>query len=207
MRGGSVSQNVVEQSLGKRSTSDQLRLQVFANPAMLTRGVFAMVFGLVVLLWPRLGVGELVVLFASYAVVDGIVAVGWGVLASLRQREGWPVAVEGFFSIVLGVAALLFPWQAGRFVHVIAAWGALTGCAEILAATRAPRAVPRRWSLAVAGAWSLFLSLLVVSLPHAVTDALVTAIGAYALGFGVLVSIAAFSNASRAAAPAVSRWP
>src|SRR2546426_1580902 len=207
MRGGSVSHNVVEQSLGKRARGERLRPQVFATPAMLARGVFAMVFGLVVLVWPRLGLGELVVFFASYAVVDGIAAVGWGVLASLRQREGWPVAVEGFFSIVLGVAALLFPWQAGRFVHVIAAWGALTGCAEILAATRAPRAVPRRWSLAVAGTWSLFLSLLVVSLPHAVTDALVSAIGAYALGFGVLVSIAAFSNASRAAAPAVSRWP
>ena len=63
--------------------------------------------------------------------------------------------------------------------------------AAILAATRVPRAVPRCWSLAVAGTWSLFLSLLVVSLPHAVTDALVSAIGAYALGFGVLVSIAA----------------
>jgi len=41
-----------------------------------------------------------------------------------------------------------------------------------------------RWSLAVAGTWSLFLSLLVVGLPHVVTDALVRAIGAYALGFG-----------------------
>src|SRR5437870_11746203 len=197
MLGGSVSQNEVEQRLGKRATGEQLRLRVFANPAMLTRGVFAMVFGLVVLLWPRLGLGELVVFFASYAVVDGIAAVGWGVLASLRQREGWPVAVEGFFSIVLGVAALLFPWQAGRFLHEIAAWGVLTGCAAILAAARAPRAVPRRWSLAAAGTWSLFLSLLVVTLPHAVTDAMVSAIGAYALGFGVLVSIAAFNNAAR----------
>jgi len=197
MRGGSVSHNVVEQRLGKGTTDEQLRLQIFANPAMLTRGVLAVVFGLVMLLWPGLGLGEVVALFASYAVVDGMVAVGWGVLASLRQREGWPVAVEGFFSIVLGVAALLFPWQAGRFLHEIAAWGILTGCAAILAAARAPRAVPRRWSLAVAGTWSLFLSLLVVSLPHAVTDAMVSAIGAYALGFGVLVSIAAFNNAAR----------
>ena len=207
MRGGSVSQNVVEPKLGKLATDPQRRMQLFANPAILTRGVLAIVFGLVVLLWPGLGLGELVTLFACYAVVDGIVAVGWGALTSLRQHEGWPVALEGFFSVVLGVAVLLFPWQAGRFVHEIAAWGVLTGCAEILAATRAPRAAPRRWSLAVAGTWSLFLSLLVVSLPHAVTDALVSAIGAYALGFGVLVSIAAFSNASRAATPAVSRWP
>jgi hypothetical protein len=40
----------------------------------------------------------------------------------------------------------------------------------------------RRWSLAVACTWSHFLSLLVVGLPHVVTDALVRAIGAYALG-------------------------
>src|SRR5258706_10224081 len=148
MRGGSVSQNVVEQRLGKRATDEQLRLQIFANPAMLARGVLAMVFGLVVLLWPGLGLGELVALFASYAVVDGIVALGWGVLASLRQREGWPVAVEGLFSVVLGVAVLLFPCQTGRFCHAIAASGVLTGGGEILAATPAPRPGLRRWSLA-----------------------------------------------------------
>src|SRR5438105_7223483 len=136
MRGGSVSHNVAEQRLGKGTTDEQLRLQIFANPAMLTRGVLAVVFGLVMLLWPGLGLGELIALFASYAVVDGMVAVGWGVLASLRQREGWPVTVEGFFSIVLGVAALLFPWQAGRFLHEIAAWGVPTGWPPFLGAAR-----------------------------------------------------------------------
>src|SRR5438445_241392 len=106
MRGGSVSHDVAEQRLGKGTTDEQLRLQIFANPAMLTRGVLAVVFGLVMLLGPGLGLGELVALFASYAVVDGMVAVGWGVLASPRQREGWPVAVDGFLRLGLGVAAL-----------------------------------------------------------------------------------------------------
>src|SRR5438132_13567943 len=102
MRGGSVSHNVVEQRLGKGTTDEQLRLQIFANPAMLTRGVLAVVFGLVMLLWPGLGLGEVVALFASYAVVDGMVAVGWGVLASARTGQGVPVAVEGLFSVWVG---------------------------------------------------------------------------------------------------------
>src|SRR2546430_354309 len=148
MRGGSVSHNVVEQRLGKGTTDEQLRLQIFANPAMLTRGVLAVVFGLVMLLWPGLGLRELIALFASYAVVDGMVAVGWGVLASLRQREGRPVTVEGCFSIVLDVAALLFPWEVGRFLPGIAGWGVLAGCGASLTAGRARRAVPGRWSLA-----------------------------------------------------------
>src|SRR5437016_14674743 len=100
MRGGSVSHNVVEQRLGKGTTDEQLRLQIFANPAMLTRGVLAVVFGLVMLLWPGLGLGAVVALFARYAVVDGMVAVGRGVLPWLRHREGWLVAVAGAFSVV-----------------------------------------------------------------------------------------------------------
>ena len=177
---------------------------------MAIRGGLAMLFGLAVLLWPDIGLGGLVTLFAAYAVVDGSVAVGSGVLASRRQREGWPVVLEGVLSIALGVVALMFPWEAGRFVHVIAAWGLLIGLVEIFAALRAPRGVPRHWSLAAAGAWSLFLSLLVVGLPHAVTNNLVDAIGVYALGFGVLVSLAAFKVRSAVAlaprGPASHTW-
>ena len=50
--------------------------------------------------------------------------------------------------------------------RALPASGVLAGCAAILAATRVPRAVPRCGSLAVAGTWSRFLSLLVVGLPH-----------------------------------------
>ncbi len=48
------------------------------------------------------------------------------------------------------------------------------------------------WFLAAAGAWSIFLAVLILGLPHALTDDLVNAIGVYALVFGVLVSVAAF---------------
>src|SRR2546425_12712368 len=106
MRGGSVSHNVAEQRLGKGTTDEQLRLQIFANPAMLTRGVLAGGFGLVMLLWPGLGLGEVVALFASYPGVDGLASVGGGGFAPLRQAEGGPVAVEGLFSIQPAVAAL-----------------------------------------------------------------------------------------------------
>jgi len=41
------------------------------------------------------------------------------------------------------------------------------------------------------GAWSIFLAVLILRLPHAVTDGLVNIVGVYALIFGVLVSMAA----------------
>jgi hypothetical protein len=39
--------------------------------------------------------------------------------------------------------------------------------------------------------WSIFLAVLILRLPHAVTDSLVSVVGVYALTFGVLVSTAA----------------
>jgi len=159
---------------------------------MAVRGGFGILLGLAVLLWPRVGLGEVVTLFGTYAVLDGISAAAWAVRASRRPLEGWPVVLEGVVSVALGVVALRFPFEAARFAHVIAVWALVTGGLEILAAVRPPRGVAGHWFLAAGGAWSVFLAVLILSLPYALTDDLVNAIGVYALVFGVLVSVAAF---------------
>lgn len=155
------------------------------------RGGLGILLGLVVLLSPRMGVGELVVLFGSYALLDGIWAVCWAVRASRRPLEGWPVLLEGALSVAVGIVAFGFPFEAAAFVHMIAPWGVVTGMLEILAALRIPQRVTGHWALAAAGAWSIFLAVLILRLPHAVTDSLVNVVGVYALTFGVLVATAA----------------
>ncbi len=55
---------------------------------LMARGGLGILLGLVVLLSPRVGVGELVVLFGSYALLDGIWALCWAVRASRRPLEG-----------------------------------------------------------------------------------------------------------------------
>jgi len=74
----------------------------------------------------------------------------------------------------------------------VALWGFVTGTLEVLSALVLARRAAAHWFLVAAGAWSLFLTVLVLSLPHALTQGLVIAIGVYALVFGVLVSLAAF---------------
>jgi uncharacterized membrane protein HdeD (DUF308 family) len=155
------------------------------------RGGLGILLGLVVLLSPRVGVGELVVLFGSYAFLDGIWAMCWAAQASRRPLEGWPVVLEGALSVAVGILALGFPFEAAAFVHMIAPWGVVTGMLEILAALRIPQRVTGHWALAAAGAWSIFLAVLILRLPHAVTDSLVNVVGVYALTFGVLVATAA----------------
>ena len=158
---------------------------------LVARGGLGILLGLVVLLSPRVGIGELVVLFGSYALLDGIWAVSWAVRASRHPLEGWPVVLEGALSVAVGIVALGFPFEAAAFVHMIAPWGVVTGMLEILAALRIPQRVTGHWALAAAGAWSIFLAVLILRLPDAVTDSLVSVVGVYALTFSVLVSTAA----------------
>jgi len=155
------------------------------------RGGLGILLGLVVLLSPRVDLGELVVLFGSYVVLDGIWAVAWAVRTSRRPLEGWPVVLEGALSVAVGIVAVGFPFEAAAFVLVIAQWGIVIGLLEIVSALRLPRRGTGHWALAAAGAWSIFLAVLILILPHAVTHSLVNTVGVYALIFGTLVSTAA----------------
>ena len=158
---------------------------------MAVRGGFGIALGLAVLVLPTVGLGELVALFGVYAILDGIAAAFSAVGISRRSIKAWPVLLEGLFSIGLGVVALADPFQSARFIYVVALWAFVTGILEILAAVRVVSGLAPRTCLAAGGAWSIFLAVFVLALPHALTDELVIAIGLYALVFGILVSVAA----------------
>jgi uncharacterized membrane protein HdeD (DUF308 family) len=162
---------------------------------MAVRGSLSIGLGLAVLLWPAApGLGELVVLFGIYALLDGIAAATWAVRVARRSPGAWPVALEGVYSVGLGVVALRFPFQSAGFVHAVALWGFVTGALEMLAALGpACRMAVPPWFLAAGGAWSVFLAGLVFGLPHAFTPGVALAIGVCALVFGVLVSLGAFT--------------
>ena len=159
---------------------------------MAVRGSLGILLGATVLLWPAVGLGELVTLFGLYALLDGMAATAWAIRVSRWVFKSWPVLVEGIFSVVLGVSALAGPFQSARFAHVVALWALVTGILEILAAARLSHATAR-WFLAAGGAWSIFLAGFALSLPHALTDHLVIAVGVYALVFGFLVLLGAFT--------------
>ena len=160
---------------------------------MAVRGSLSIVLGLAVLLWPAPRLGELVVLFGIYALLDGSAAATWAVGVSRRSLGDWRLLLaESAFSVGLGVVALGFPLQSALFVLVVALWGFVTGTLEVLSALVLARRAAAHWFLVASGAWSLFLAVLVLSLPRALTQGLVIAIGVYALVFGVLVSLAAF---------------
>ena len=158
---------------------------------MVVRGALAGAFGLLLLGWPGITLPTVVVLFAAYAMADGVWAIVAATRVSNRRFDAWPVALEGVVGTALGGIALAWPLRISReLVVVIAVWGVVTGVLELIAAARLARATAARWLLATGGVTSLFLAVLVLMLLHADVETIARLMGAYALLFGVATILA-----------------
>jgi uncharacterized membrane protein HdeD (DUF308 family) len=166
---------------------------------MAGRGVLAVLFGAAIALWRIPVLDAVVVSFGTYAIADGILAIAAAVRAARPRLAGWPIALEGVISIILGVLVFVWPHLPRRAIGVLAAWGMLTGICEVVAAARLPRALAAHWFVATGGAFSIFLALVVLTLPHAGSDRVALILAAYAIVFGIALSLASrrFRGAQR----------
>lgn len=149
------------------------------------RGLFAVIFGILALIWPGISIAALVILFGAYALADGVFAI----VAAVRQRDlWWPLLLEGFAGIAAGLITFFYPGlTAIALLYLIAAWAVVTGIFEIIAAVRLRRVIRGEALLILSGIASIAFGVLVMIWPGAGALAVITIIAAYALIFGVLL--------------------
>jgi uncharacterized membrane protein HdeD (DUF308 family) len=154
---------------------------------MFVRGVFAVIFGVLVLAWPAVTALALALLFGVYALVNGVSTI----VAVIRGDElfrRWLVALSGLVSIAAGLVTLLWPGiTVLALTLVVGVWAMATGLSEIVAAVRLRRALDHKVFLVVIGVLSVIAGALLVW--HPLTGALGIAIvvGSYAVVYGVLL--------------------
>lgn len=158
--------------------------------AFAIRGVLGIIFGLVAFAIPGVTMLSLVIVFAAYAIADGIFAIIAAVRAA-QKHERWTLfLLEGVTGIIAGVLAFLWPTiTLFVFVVLVAAWAIVSGALMLAAAFRLG---PGRWWFALGGAASLVYGALLVIAPAIGALVLTWWIGAYALVFGIAMLIAAF---------------
>ncbi|CAD5107037.1 HdeD family acid-resistance protein [Zestomonas carbonaria] len=157
------------------------------------RGIAAVLFGLLALIWPGLALAVLVIIFGAYALVDGI----FSLIGAWRMRhEGeplWPLLVVGVLGVLAGLVALLWPeLTALGLLMLIAIWAIAIGLLQIVAALRVRQLLDNEWWLGLSGAVSLLFGLFLLIFPGAGALAMVWLIGAYAVFFGVLLVMLAW---------------
>lgn len=150
------------------------------------RGILAILFGITAFFMPGLAWLSLIILFGTYAILDGVFAMMSGLISSKFSPRWWVFLLEGLISVAAGVAALVRPDLASvALVWLIASWAIVTGVLEIMAAIRLRKEITNEWMLGFAGFVSIVLGVLLFFQP--VTGGLVITlmIGAYALIFGI----------------------
>jgi uncharacterized membrane protein HdeD (DUF308 family) len=162
----------------------------------LFRGLAALAFGIIALVWPKPTLLVLVLLFGIFAIISGITAVA----AALQNREehGWGLLLfEGILWILVGVVALVWPGiTALAFLYLLAAWAIITGILELIAPLSFPMSVGRGALMVLAGLVSIVFGILIAFQPASGLLAVVWLIGLYAIVFGILHLVAYFEARS-----------
>jgi uncharacterized membrane protein HdeD (DUF308 family) len=161
--------------------------------ALALRGIVAIGFGILAILVPGLTVVALVVLFAAYSFVDGVLAISSGIRRDSLRGRNRTLIMGGVCSIGAAVVTLLWPnITALVLLALIALWAIVIGAIEIIAAYRLRREIRGEWALALDGLLSLVFGLFILFFPGAGAIALLWLIGAYAIVSGVLLVMLAF---------------
>ena len=157
------------------------------------RGVLAIVFGILALVWPEVTKTALVLLFGAFVLVDGIFAVATGIESREYFKQWWALVLEGLVGIIVGVLTFIWPGTAATaLLYVIAVWAILTGIFEIMAAIELRNVIVGESVLILFGLLSITLGVLLFMFPTAGAVSLVWAIGFYAIFAGIMEIVFAF---------------
>jgi uncharacterized membrane protein HdeD (DUF308 family) len=192
-------------SLAKEVTAmNETLLRSWWIPAL--RGVIAIAFGVLALMWPGLTLLALVSLFAAYALLSGAISIFGAIRNRKRDDEWWLLLLLGLVGVGAGVIALIHPGLTTLvLVLLIGANAMVTGVLDIAAAIRLRKAIQGEWLLVLSGIASVVFGILVFLFPAAGALALVWMISVYAVVTGVLLLAVAFRLRARAHAEAPDR--
>jgi uncharacterized membrane protein HdeD (DUF308 family) len=147
------------------------------------RGVLAILFGILIVAWPALGLFTLVVLFGAYALAEGIVSIIFSF--NHKERRGWLIFL-GITGIAAGVVALVWPAiTAVALLAVIAAWAFVAGIAQLAFAFAFHTSIGNRILLGLGGVFSIIFGIFLVARPGEGALAVVWLIGFFAVMFGI----------------------
>jgi uncharacterized membrane protein HdeD (DUF308 family) len=165
---------------------------------MLIRGIASIVIGILAIAWPGVTIAVLVGIFGAYAIIDGVTNLFMGFSRERAGGRSWAHVAEGLVGIGAGVLAFLWPGvTALALVLFIAAWAAVTGVFEIVAAIRLRKVIKDEWLLALSGVLSVVFGVLMFAFPGAGAVGIAFVLGFYAIAAGLVLVMLGIRLGSR----------
>ena len=107
--------------------------------SLVIRGTAAILLGIITFVWPGITLGALVLLFGTFALIDGLLSLA-GVLRAAEAHERWGALLfEGLAGIAVAVITLVWPAiTALSLVPLRAPWRLRFGLAYMLSSLAFP---------------------------------------------------------------------
>ena len=155
--------------------------------ALILRGLMAITFGMLLIVWPSISLTMLIVIFGAFAFVDGVLIFIIGVEMPHGAAARSIALAAGAMAMIVGVVTFLWPGLTELALLVLIAVRAiLVGGAELVAAGRIGWDASGAWLLAAIGLLSIAFGGVLLVYPGAGLLAVVWAIGVYAIVVGLL---------------------
>jgi uncharacterized membrane protein HdeD (DUF308 family) len=153
---------------------------------LVLNGIAGVVFGAAAFFWPGMTFGALVLLFGAFAFVDGLVMLGFGLLAAGEAENWWTLLLTGVAGVVVGVLTFAKPAEmALALVYVIGIWAIMTGLLGVVAAISLRKIINDEWLLGLGGVLGIIFGIIVLMQPVAGALTVVYLCGFYATLFGI----------------------
>jgi uncharacterized membrane protein HdeD (DUF308 family) len=152
----------------------------------LLRGVAALLFGVLSLVWPGISLATLILLFGAYALVDGAFALAAAIVGRGNAEVRWWLLLVGLIGV--GIGTYMWPGlTALTLLYFIAGWFIATGVLQIVGAIELRNVIDDEWWLILDGALSVLFGILLFIMPGAGALALIWLIALFAIAYGVLM--------------------
>jgi uncharacterized membrane protein HdeD (DUF308 family) len=150
---------------------------------LVLRGVAAIVFGVVAVVWPGITLVALAILFGAYVLVEGVLTFVNAFRDELDAGQRVARVLIGLVSLAVGIAMLAWPGVTALvLVLMVGLWALVTGALDVFAASR----TPAQWGLVALGVLSMVAGALILFRPNAGAFAVAVVIGFFAIMAGVL---------------------
>jgi len=152
------------------------------------RGVIAIAFGIIALVWPGLTLAMLVIMFGAYAIVDGVFSLTAAISGAAPKGRWWEFVLWGLLGIGAGVVTFFYPGLTTIILlYIIAFWAIMRGVMEITAAIQLRKFITNEWLLILAGLCSIAFGGILLARPGAGAIAVLWLIGTMSIIVGVLL--------------------
>lgn len=164
--------------------------------SVLLRGLAAVIFGIVLLAWPKATVGVTLYVFAVFAIAAGLLG-GMVAFSGRHERSNWVWSVVGgLASVIIGIIVLVNPHGSAKFVlFLIALMALLWGLSDLMMAIaiRKQASAFSVWMLVLAGLVSVAFGVYALVNPGEGAVAIIWLIGIYAIVWGLFLVLASFA--------------